>query len=208
MIRSTTAVIAGLVLVGSILTVPSASWARKGGGSHSSKTEVQAELAPCCGNPEPSEPGATGKAKRKAVSKDGSPRTDHFSADIEIPIPSAGLNITDPTTADIRLMLSREGTNYAECFLVLDADELAEPEGDDDDGRAATAEFHVKIMSAVKKDGPPVVRQVKGECSVNLDTADVQLGVPAVQAGDVATVRVVDSATFTEFALGTFTAKH
>ena len=129
MVRSiAVVVVAALSVVASPLTVPSPSWAGKGGGK-SPKTQVQAELAPCCNNPEPE---AEGEAERKTISKNGSIQQDGFTAKVEIPVPSAGLGITDATTADIRLVLSRGATEYAECFLVLDQD---------DDAEGATAEF-------------------------------------------------------------------
>ena len=198
MIRSTLAVAAALSLIASILVTPSVTWAKRG-GSQSDQTKLVAELAPCCGNPEPH---AEGKAARKTHSKDGSAAQDRFAARVEIPIPSTGLGITDPTTADIRLVLSRAGTDYAECFLVLDDNE---DESGDDDAGGTSAEFVVKVGSKASSTGP-VVKQIKGQCDIDLATADVQPGVPDVQAGDVATVRVVNGSSSVDFLQGTFAA--
>jgi hypothetical protein len=199
MVRSTLAVVGAVSLIASVLGAPSESWARRDASQHD-RTEVRADLAPCCGNPEAN---AQGHAERKTVSKSGSIKKDRFSAEVEIPIPSAGLGITDPTTADVRLILSRGGVAYAECFLVLD-DEAMDQEGDDDTP-GATAEFQVKVMST-----PRGEREIRGQCDIDLATAGVQAGVPDVQAGDVATARVVDPSTSTpvDFLEGTFVAHH
>ena len=188
MIRVTMAVIAALTLVGSTLAVPSQSGAGNGGG----KIDVRAKLEPCCNAPEPE---AEGKAKRRAVTKNGSILIDQFRASVEIPIPSLGLGITDPTTADIRLTLSRAGLDYAVCFLVLD------------ENQGTSAEFQVRVISIPKK-GTAIVRQIKGQCDIDLAQGNVQPGVPDVQDGDVATLSAVNSATSTsiDFLQGAFSA--
>jgi len=200
--RSTTAVIAASFLAAAVLAAPSASSAKNGLGP-ATKTEVKAHLAPCCGSPEPD---AHGDADRKTVSKPAGIHVDHFSADVEIPAPSPGLGVTDPALADVRVVLSRESIDYAECFLRLDADET---EGDEDDDAGATqAEFQVKVLF-VDRHGSPLLKEIKGRCDVDLATAGVQPGVPDVEAGDVATASVVDPATSirTPFLQGTFVAK-
>ncbi len=205
MIRYPMMVIAALFPMVSILTVPSASVADKGS---STTSDVRANLVPCCGNPEPN---AAGEAERKTQTKSGTVKSDVFSADIEIPVPSAGLGITDATTADIRLVLSRGGENYAECFLALDDDSDANIKStrstsNDDNGNddEAGAEFQVKIQLK-SKNGTPVLTQSKGQCDVDLGKPDVQPGVPSVEAGDVATASVVDSSAIrTLFLQGTF----
>ncbi len=193
MIRSTTAAVAALFLMGFVFTVPSMSLAK--GGSGTVTTQVRAELVPCCADPEP-EPNAHGRADRKIQSKSGAVKSDLFRAKVEIPVPSGGPGITDPTTADIRLVLSRASVDYAECFLVLDDDSI-QAKGDDDD--ADGAEFQVKIQLRVKN-ATPVVKSVKGQCDVDLVTPDVQAGLPDVKAGDVATV----TSDGTPFLQGTF----
>src|SRR5258706_519725 len=103
MIRFVTAVIGVLVVGAMIVAVPTPLLAKNG----AVKTEVRADLVPCCGDPEP---GAKGKARRMTITKNGGgAQLDFFSAQVQLPIPSAGLGITDPTTADVRLVLSRPG---------------------------------------------------------------------------------------------------
>ncbi len=190
MIRSITAAIAALFLM---VSVPSMSVA-KGGGPGTENARVEAELVPCCGNPEPE---AKGEARRKTQSKSGVVKSDTFRAKVEIPLPSVGLGITDPTTADIRLALSRAGLgDYAECFLEFDDDDQAMSDGDTEE-----AEFGLKIRLVMKK-GTPVLRSMKGQCII---AQTGQPGVPDVQAGDVATVNSVDSSAIrTPFLEGTF----
>ena len=211
MIRYRMVVIAALFPMVCILTVPSASVADKGS---STTSEVRADLVPCCGNPEPN---AEGEAKRKTQTKSGTVKSDVFSADIEIPVPSVGLGITDPTTADIRLVLSRGGGGYAECFLALEdnsddnfkSTRSTNNDNNDNNGNddGAEAEFQVKIQLK-SKNGTPVLTQSKGQCDVNLVDTGVQAGVPDVKADDVATASVVDSTTptptRTPFLQGTF----
>lgn len=206
MIRYTMAVIAALVPMVSILSLPSVSAADSG-------SDLRAELVPCCNNPEPN---ADGDAERKTQTKSGTLKSDAFKADVEFPVPSTGLGITDPTTADVRLVLSRGGQDYAECFLARDDDsnnlKSAQSSGSDndgnDDGDGDEVEFKVSIQLKVKK-GTPVLTQKEGQCDVDLVTAGIQPGVPDVQAGDVATTSVFDSTTTTRtpFLQGTF-AQH
>ena len=138
------------------------------------------------------------------MSKSSVVQTDRFTAEVVIPVPSTGLGVTDPTKADIRLVLSRADTDYAERTLRLD--DIETEGGDDDEGDGATrAEFQVKV-GLVMRGGTPVLKRPKGQCDVDLSTADVQPGVPDVKAGDVATVSVVDpeTSTRTPFLQGTF----
>ena len=199
---STTTVVAVSFLVGSVVGIPSVGVADQGGHHDGVKTEVRAQLVPCCGNPEPQ---AHGKADAKTQSRDGVLQQARFQAGVEIPVPSTGLGITDPTTADIRLVLSRDGRDYAQCFLALDTDNEMDANDDDDDG----AEFEVKVALKVKN-GTPVLKAGKGQCDINLTMANVQPGVPDVHAGDVATVSVFhpSPAPATPFLQGTFVQRH
>ena len=205
MIRYPMVVIAALFPMVSILIVPSVSVA-----DSTTTTDLRADLVPCCNNPEPN---ADGEAERKTQSKSGTLKSDAFKADVEFPVPSAGLGITDPTTADIRLVLSRGGKDYAECFLALDddSDNLKSTASsgnnndgnDDDDGDEV--EFKVSIQLKVKQ-GTPVLTQKEGQCDIDLTMTGVQPGVPDVQVDDVATVSAFDSSTSTRtpFLQGTF----
>jgi len=137
----------------------------KGGGNE--KVELEAELEPCCNTPEPE---AEGDSERKSKTKDGVSKEERFKAEVELPIPNAlGIDQSNAQSADIRLILSRAGTNYAECLLVFD-------EIEDDDGEV---EVEYKLDLRVKKNGK---QKSKGSCDV---------GLPDVEPGDLATAVLV-----------------
>lgn len=160
----------------------------------SSTVEVEAELRPCCGSPAPQ---ASGEAERKTKSKKGG-KEDEFEGKVKIPIPSPGLEIfdrDDATIVDIRMLLNRNGSPYAECEL--DFDKVQEQKGQ------VRAEYKVKVR---QRKGS--LRHNKGQCDTALSTPGVQFGIPAVQAGDTATATLVedpnDRAQDRDFLEGTF----
>jgi hypothetical protein len=140
----------------------------KGGhGNGSEKVKLEAELEPCCNTPEA---GAEGESERRSKTKDGVSKEERFKAEVEIPLPNAlGIDQSNAQSADIRLILSRAGTNYAECLLVFD-------EIEDDNGEI---EVEYKLDLRVKKDG---TQKSKGSCDV---------GLPDVADGDLATAVLV-----------------
>jgi hypothetical protein len=151
-----------------------------------------AVLTPCCGSPEPN---ASGSAQATVLVKPDLLRIDSFSASVTIP--HSGTGVANTSTADIRLVLSRAGADYAECFLVLvDDDDLS---GTDD----SQDTFLVNVVKA-KVRGVTIFRQFAGTCDVDLTTPGVSAGVPAVQAGDVVTASSVANAVSTPFLQGTF----
>lgn len=178
----------------------------KGPKAKKVKTEARAELTPCCGDPLP-EPDAKGKAKRKTETRSNVVQNDEFEAKVKVPVPSTGLGIIDEATAtaaDLRLILARSDTPYAECLLEFD-----EIETEDEDGEVQTeAEYKVKVGARLRK-GVLVLQEDKGECDTDLAAEGVQAGVPAVQEGDVATVSIVPPAPASAipFLEGTFMKK-
>lgn len=142
-----------------------------------------ATLGPCCGDPEPE---AHGKAIRKIVTDEGITLRERFRAKVEVPVPSIGLAIADEaaaTSADIRVILSREGADYAECLM-----EFIEVETELEDGVLVTeAKYKVNVVQPA---GGPLLLK-RGTCDVDLTLAGVQPGVPQVLPGDVATVVLV-----------------
>jgi hypothetical protein len=157
-------------------------------GSKTSKpvkqTEFRAKLEPCCGEPELD---ATGKAKRRIQAPNSKKQKEEFDGKITIPVP--GLGITDEATAmeaDLRLLLSREDTPYAECLLEFDEFETEEDEGESH----SEAEYTVNVRSQMRK-GIALQQARKGTCDTDLGTEGIQLGVPDVQAGDVITATLV-----------------
>jgi hypothetical protein len=151
--------------------LPGSAEAKKGSkgghGGGSEKVKLEAELEPCCNTPEP---GAEGESERRSKTKDGVSKEERFKAEVEIPFPNAlGIDQSNAQSADIRLILSRAGTNYAECLLVFD-------EIENDDGEV---EVEYKLDLKIKEDGK---QKSRGSCDV---------GMPDVVDGDLATAVLV-----------------
>lgn len=176
------------------------------------ETEVEAELVPCCGDPEPD---AEGEAERDTRTRNGVVQRDEFKAKVKVPVdPSSALGIIDQTTAenaDIRLTLIRGDIAYAECALKFEEIEIEaesalngdDDDDDDDDGEVEIeAEYKVVVRSRLRK-GVSVLQELKGTCDTNLGTLGIQAGVPDVQDGDMARVRIVGT-TDIDFLEGTF----
>lgn len=164
------------------------------------KVRVEAELEPF-GAPPP-EPDAEGSARHRMVIIEGVMTKNEFKGTVEIPVPSPGLGLdaANVADADIRLILSRTGADFAECRLEF---QEIEEEMEMEEGVEALvqeAEFQVDVRM---RDG--VLQEKKGVCDVDLLTADIQSGVPDAQAGDVATAaHVAADGTRTDFLQGTF----
>jgi len=196
MTRSVAATVAVFFLVASSLLVGPVGVAHAAGTTTTQTLNV-ADFTPCCGDPEPN---GTGTAKANSLVKTGTGRADTFSAEVTIPIPSSGLGITNASTADIRLVLSRGGQDYAECFLVLENNDNDNDANNNDEGSATFVVSIVKatFMSLI------VFKQIAGRCDVDLSTGGIQPGVPAVQAGDLATASSVVNSVRTPFLQGAF----
>jgi len=189
--RMIPSLVTALAFTASIAALPGISLAKHGGIGPVvvTKTQIEAELAPCCGAPDPLEPGAEGEAERKTKSRNGVVGDDRFKAKVEIPVPSA-LGIVDLATAlaaDVRLLLSRsDSTLYAECMLVL-----TEIETELEDGVWETqAEYKVDVRRMLKR-GVMVPKAVHGSCVDQTGTGTGLLhGVPDVRDGDLVLVSV------------------
>jgi hypothetical protein len=133
--------------------------AKKGSGNNgANQVRLHTDLDPCCGNPEPQ---ATGEAQRRITSKE-----NRFQAEVEIPMPNGlGITVGNAKTADVRLILSRGGTDYTECRLVFD-DIQQDTTGQLD------AEYKLDLRN----------KKSRGSCTA---------GLPDIQTGDVATATVV-----------------
>ena len=180
-----------ICLAVSVFLSAGVSHAKKGGSKV--KVEVEADLqpcgavappAPCDPTGAPPEPDAEGKAKHKKETRNGVIKKDEFKGTVKIPVdPASLLGITDETAAenaDIRLILSRNGTDFAECLLEFDEID----EDDDDDELQAQFKVHVRIHKGA-------TQAKKGVCDIDLGTSDIQSGVPDSQSGDVATATFV-----------------
>jgi len=179
-----TAVI-GLALSAAIGGVASA---KNGGGNN---IEFKTNLDACCAA---ASENNDGKAEYRKQTNNGVTKQERFRTQAKIDLPSAALGIVDAAsaqTADVRVILSRTGTDYAEC--TLDFDEIEQEIEMEDGGTVivSEAEFAVDVRNQFKK-GNVIVRSSKGTCDIDLATPGTQAGVPVVQAGDTATVTLVD----------------
>ena len=157
--------------------------------------KAETELRPCCGNPDPDARGVAERLKeqrRRWIA-------DKFEAVVAIPLPSSGLGVTDQgraRAADVRVILSRAGTAYAECSLKLvDLTKTltdtrwqgtAAPSG----AVEAWAEYKVEVKRELR-DGVPSRRPTFGTCDTDLVAEGTQLGLPDPREGDAATVILV-----------------
>lgn len=166
------------------------------GGSSGSKVkvDVRAELEPCgavapatvpcdpAGTPP--EPDAKGKVRHQKEIRKGVLKKDEFKGNVKMRVhPASALGIVNEASAqnaDIRLVLSRNGTDFAECLLQFD--ELEEE--DEDEEIQAVFKIHVRMKKGT-------VKVTKGVCDIDLGTAGTQSGVPDVQADDLATATLV-----------------
>lgn len=122
------------------------------------------------------EPGARGEAKLKQKR-----RGNQFEAEVKLPVPSAALAIADRSAAQdatLTLSLGRLGVAYAECDFDLKSFKSRS-------NRPAYAEYKLEVA-----DRGGVIQTRSGICDVNLATPGIQSGIPAIQAGDTATVTI------------------
>lgn len=200
--RAKTLLVTALCLFLSPFALADVSLAKS--NSKTINTEFEAELEPCCGEPEPD---AKGEAKHKTQTKNGAVKKDEFEGKVKVPVdPSSALGITDEAkaeAADIRLILSNSGEDYAECLLVL-----VEIETEDEDEEEETEAVYKVDVRLRNKKGSLVLEKKKGTCLI-LETG--LEGVPNAQAEDVATATLVvnpnDRTQDIDFLQGTFTSK-
>ncbi len=183
----------------------SVSQAKKGGSSGSKvKIDVRAELEPADGSPEDD---AKGKMRHQKEIRKGILKKDEFKGNVRMRAhPASALGIVDEASAenaDIRLILSSNGTDFSECFLQFDEFDDDDDDEDEDEDEEIQAVF--KIHVRMKKGA---VKVTKGACDVDLGTAGIQSGVPDVQDGDLATATLVrnpaDRTQDIDFLEGTF----
>ena len=202
---SLVALLSGLLVT---LAASSPSLAAPGNGQ-ASNIRFEAELEPCCGNPEPEAEGESDY--RKQILR-GQIKQERFEAKVKIPVPSVGLGIADGSgaeNADIRIRLSDSTGVYTVCYL--DFVEL-EQETEVEDGVSVTeieAVYKVDVRRQLLRNGTYRLQEVHGMCDIDTLTAGVQNGVPAVESGDLGTATLVTVApgpveTETDFLSGLF----
>ncbi len=187
----------------SVLMFADVSHAKKGGNSGSKvKVDVRAELEPCgavalatspC-DPAgiPPEPDAKGKMRHQKEIRKEVLKKDEFKGNVKMRAhPASALGIVDEASAenaDIRLILSRNSTDFAECFLQFDEFDDDDDDEDEDEDEDEEIQAVFKIHVRMKKGA---VKVTKGVCDVDLGTDDIQSGVPDAQDGDLATATLV-----------------
>jgi hypothetical protein len=179
------------LIIGVALSAANGGVASAKNGGSSSNIDLKANLDPCCAA---ASENNDGNAEYRKQTSNGAPKQERFRTQAKVELPSAALGIVDAATAgaaDVRVILTRNTVDYAECALDFD---VIDQEVEMEDGQTVIvneAEFAVDIRNQLKK-GHLVVRAGKGTCDVDLTTPGVQAGVPAVQSGDTATVTLVD----------------
>ena len=179
------------LVVGLALSAASGGVASAKNGGSSTSTEFKANLDACCAAASENNDGS---AEYRKQTNNGATKQERFRTQAKVELPSAALGIVDAATAqaaDVRVILTRNNVDYAECALDFD---VIDQEVEIEDGQTVIvneAEFAVDIRNQLKK-GHLVVRGGKGTCDVDLTTPGVQAGVPVVQSGDTATVTLVD----------------
>ena len=176
----------GVIGLALFAAAPRMAAAKNGGG-----VEFKTNLDACCAA---ASEDNDGKAEYRKQTSNGVTKQERFRTQAKIELPSAVLGIVDATSAqaaDVRVILTRSGTDYAECTLDFDEVEQ-ETEMEDGVNQVKTeAEFAVDIRNQLKKNSL-VARASKGTCDIDLTAPGTQAGVPVVQAGDTATVTLVD----------------
>jgi hypothetical protein len=154
-------------------------------------TRFKTDLDACCAAPSEDNDG---DAEYRKQEKNSVTRDERFGARAKIELPSAALGIADAAAAaaaDIRIILTRSAVDYAECSLPLWEIEQDFEIENGSHVLKEEAEFRVSVRNTLKK-GSPILQELVGACDIDLATPGVQGGVPAVQAGDTATVVLVD----------------
>ncbi|HEX2385303.1 MAG TPA: hypothetical protein VHL99_02000 [Candidatus Binatia bacterium] len=175
-----------------IACVGLALWTAPGAASAKTiNTRFETDLDACCDAPSENNGG---KADYKLQTAKGATKQEVFRTIVHVELPSTVLGLNDASdaqAADVRVILSRTATPYAECSLVFTE---IQQETEIEDGEPVTtneASFFVDVRNLLKKGSLQLATPI-GTCDVDLGTAGVQGGVPAVQAGDTATVVLVD----------------
>lgn len=171
-----------------LMTVPYAEAGSKSDRDRGRKVkiEVEAKMWPSGAAPDPY---AKGEAKHEQETYNGVMKKDGFEGEVKIPIgPSSALGIVDQAAAmnaDIRLLLSRSGTPFAECHL--DFYKIERKRG------RVMAEYKVDVRMAYG-----ALQTRMGVCDVDLTNSNaagdaiIDSGVPNAQVNDVSTALLVD----------------
>jgi len=174
-----------------LLVLVPLSLAKSKNKGKSSQFKTMAQLTTCCGDPAP---GVKGHLDYKTKTKKG--RVDRVDLKTVIEL-TPNIAAALPPDPDLRLILSDGGIEYAECLLV--------PEGEDDDEGENENEVAFKLDLREKKGR---FQEKKGSCDTDLQTTDVQRGIPVIEVGDITTITFVrdplDRTRDIDFLMGVF----
>jgi hypothetical protein len=151
------------------------------------QVDIEAELT-ACASPCVTVPGAEGELEYKAeFLNDGiTVKEVKFQAVVTIPIPNIlgiaatnsgaeGLVVIDLTRLNPSSQLAEP---YATCTMVLKK------------ARATSLTYALRLSAKLKKGQFVAGKKSRGFCDIDLITADVQTGIPAIQDGDFTFVSV------------------
>jgi hypothetical protein len=153
------------------------------------QVDIEAELT-ACASPCVTVPGAEGELEYKAeFLNDGiTVKKVKFEAVVTIPIPNLGIAATNSGAAGLVVIdltrlnpSSQLAEPYAACTMVLKK------------ARATSLTYALTLSAKLKKGQFVAGKKSHGFCDIDLITADVQTGIPAIQDGDFAFVSVNDT---------------
>jgi Ni/Co efflux regulator RcnB len=111
-----------------------------------------------------------------------------FTVNLHLPFAADSISsIDEAKTLQVKVSLSRTGTTYAECSMVID----------DDNEENASVEFKLDVRKKSNK----LLRTKKGTCDIDLTKSGTQKGIPALQDGDTISIREESRG---DFMVGTF----
>jgi hypothetical protein len=171
-----------VVLIGSLLVAAYTPAMADG-----NEVEIEAELTDCA-SPCLTVPGAKGELEYDAefLSDGVTVKEVVFQAVVTIPVPnSLGINATNGGTGGLVVIdltrlnpSSQLAEPYATCTMVLKK------------AKASSLTYVLKLSGKLKNGQFVASKKSRGFCDIDLITANVQSGMPAIEDGDVAFVSV------------------
>ena len=146
-----------------------------------SRISVKVELDPCCDAADAL--GADGLMTRKESEEQNVIVSDVLRGSVTIPVPVAGIfDARTARTADVRLVLSRNASRYAECRLSSSGVSTLS-----DGSLVAIYKLAVALAPVA---GKLVLTESNGSCDINLAAGGIQRGIPDALFGDRATLTI------------------
>lgn len=153
----------------------------------SPKRSIKAKLLPVA----ETNTQAKGKLELKVEKAKANRGEARFKSAVKIPVPStipAVASEADLAGLELTLVLSRAGVDYASCTFQFDSVHV-------DSASGIRGEYKIDIKSK-SRNGNVRLRAKKGSCDIDLAADGQQAGVPAIQSGDVASVKDANGVAF------------